>query len=83
MSEWWLALGELVIEREHKGSFWGADHVLCFDLDADMWMCSVYEKNHWASHLRYVYFSVCILYFNKTFLKVDKRSIKTFIKEEI
>lgn len=47
--------------RKNKSSFSGADNVLSFDMGAVTWLYSVYEKNHWALHLRYVYFMYIVL----------------------
>lgn len=63
-----------MIGRKHKRSFWGADSVLFLHLDAGTF--SLWKKN-WALHLRYVYFSVCILCFNETFWNGQK--IKTLL----
>lgn len=44
--------------RGHEGGFWGADNVLVL-----IW-CVQFRKIHRAVHLRCVYFSIFMLYFN-------------------
>lgn len=45
MSELWLSLGELVIEKEHKRSFWGANNVPFFDLGTVTWCIQFMKKS--------------------------------------